>query len=221
MKKFFLIISLSLFAAISRMAAQSIVPKATVIMADGTEREVNATESAPLKVRFEPDIDRSDGYFEWRFYKDKVVEGKQYLVRHEESTEFTFTEAGSHLVCFYASFPDGTDMTSDAVTINISTSKLEFPNAFSPNGDEYNEVYKAKEGYQSIVEFKATIYNRWGQKLFEWTDPAEGWDGYFHGQPVKDGVYFVHVQAKGADGVKYNIKKDVNLLRGFTDTTNK
>ena len=68
------------------------------------------------------------------------------------------------------------------------------------------------------MEFKATIYNRWGQKLYEWTDPAGEWNGTFNGKDVKDGVYYVHVQAKGADGVKYNIKKDVNLLRGYTES---
>ena len=87
------------------------------------------------------------------------------------------------------------------------------------NGDDKNPIYRAKPTYQSIVEFHAAIFNRWGQKLFEWTDPSKGWDGTFNGKDVKDGVYYVHVQAKGADGVKYNIKKDVNLLRGFTDTT--
>ena len=152
-------------------------------------------------------------------HKEKVDEGNLYLVRHEENTDFTFTEAGTHLICLYASFSDGNEQISEPISITISTSKLEFPNAFSPNGDDYNEIYKAKKDYQSIVEFKATIYNRWGQKLFEWTDPAEGWDGTFNGKSVKEGVYYVHVQAKGADGVKYNIKKDVNLLRGFTDTT--
>ena len=68
-----------------------------------------------------------------------------------------------------------------------------------------------------MVEFKATIYNRWGQKLYEWTDPNDGWDGTFHGHPVKDGVYYVNVNAKGADGVKYHIRRDVNLLRGFKE----
>ena len=34
------------------------------------------------------------------------------------------------------------------------------------------------------------------------------------------GVYFVLVKAKGADGKTYNIKRDVNLLRGFTESTN-
>ena len=87
----------------------------------------------------------------------------------------------------------------------------------SSNGDEINDLYQAKEGYQSLVEFHAVIYNRWGQKLYEWDDPAGGWDGTFHGTPVKQGVYFVHVTAKGADGRKYNIRRDVNLLRGFTE----
>jgi len=76
----------------------------------------------------------------------------------------------------------------------------------------------AKE-YQSLVEFHAYIFNRWGQKLFEWTDPSKGWDGTHNGNPVKEGVYFVLVRAKGADGREYNIRKDVNLLRGYTEET--
>jgi len=96
---------------------------------------------------------------------------------------------------------------------------LEFPNAFSPNGDGKNDIYKAKEGYRSIVEFHGYIFNRWGQKLYEWTDPAGGWDGTFKGSDVKQGVYFALIKAKGADGHEYNIKKDVNLLRGYTEET--
>ena len=94
------------------------------------------------------------------------------------------------------------------------------PNAFSPNGDGINDIYKAKDGYQSIVEFKACIFNRWGQKIYEWNDPAGGWDGKHNGKDVKQGVYFVLVKAKGADGRKYEIKRDVNLLRGFTEGQN-
>jgi len=225
MKKFFLIISLMLFVAIAQMRAQDISPvaEATTVKGDVEyySSEVPFAGSAPLKVHFTSGSEDHDGYFEWRFYKDKVAEGNLYLVRHEENTDFTFTEAGTHLICLYASFADGNEKTSEPISITISTSKLDFPNAFSPNGDGYNDKYKAKKDYQSIVEFKATIYNRWGQKLYEWTDIADGWDGTFNGKDVKEGVYYVHVQAKGADGVKYNIKRDVNLLRKFTDTTNK
>ena len=91
------------------------------------------------------------------------------------------------------------------------------PNIFTPNGDGVNDVYRAKNGYRSLVTFKACIFNRWGQKLYEWTDPAGGWDGRFKGQDVKDGVYFVIVNARGADGRVFNIKKDVNLLRNYIE----
>ena len=73
---------------------------------------------------------------------------------------------------------------------------------------------------KSIVEFRAIVFNRWGQKLYEWTDPAGGWDGKFNGKDVAQGVYFVNVKAKGADGRNFHIKRDINLLRNFTETTN-
>ena len=44
-----------------------------------------------------------------------------------------------------------------------------------------------------------------------------GWDGTYEGTPVKDGVYFVVVQALGADGIKYDIRQAVNLLRGYIE----
>ena len=69
------------------------------------------------------------------------------------------------------------------------------------------------------MEFHAYIFNRWGQKLYEWDNPANGWDGTYKGKDVKQGVYFVLVKAKGADGRIFNIKKDVNLLRGYTEAS--
>ena len=98
-------------------------------------------------------------------------------------------------------------------------SKLSFPNAFSPNGDGKNDKFIVKE-CQNIGEFHAYIFNRWGQKLFEWTDSADGWDGTHNGTPVKEGVYFLLCKAKGTDGRTYNIRKDVNLLRGYNEGTN-
>ena len=107
-------------------------------------------------------------------------------------------------------------LTSDSTV--VLTSSLVIPNAFSPNHDEINEVFKVKS-HQNIVEFHAYIFNRWGQKLFEWTNIDDGWDGKYRGNDVKQGTYFVLVKAKGADGQTYNIRKDVNLLRGYTEGT--
>ena len=111
---------------------------------------------------------------------------------------------------------DNDSLASDSTT--VLTSSLIIPNAFSPNHDEINDVFKVKS-HQNIVEFHAYIFNRWGQKLFEWTKLEDGWDGTYRGKDVKQGTYFVLVKARGADGQTYNIRKDVNLLRGYTEGT--
>lgn len=195
-------------------------PTATYTNDEGVETEStdNIEGQAPLTVIFRAnpfDIDGHNPTYEWHFR----MEGEEtdLLVRYEEDTEYTFTTAGTIRVTLYFKPDAGEEgLDSTVFKVTVSESKLIFPNAFSPNGDEYNEVFKAME-YQSIVEFHAYIFNRWGHKIYDWTDPAGGWDGTFNGKEVKEGVYFLLCKAKGADGREYNIKKDVNLLRGFTE----
>ena len=191
--------------------------------------------SAPMTVRFYANAKNADGwntYYEWRFFLTDLRGNESdtpYLIRYEEDTEYTFTKAGLNKIVCYAVFTNGNDTVNytdeywsgaTPLTVSISESQLEMPNAFSPNGDGHNDIYRAKQDkLQSIVEFHAYIYNRWGQLLYEWTDPYNGWDGTYHGKDVKQGVYFCLVKAKGADGKKFNIRTDVNLLRGFTEST--
>jgi gliding motility-associated-like protein len=200
-------------------SAQSVEISAIYIDDSGVETETRNDFSgqAPLSVSFRAnpqDMEGLDPTYEWHFRMEG--EGKDMMVRYEENTDYTFTKAGKTYVTLYANLGNE-ERDSSRICVTISESKLLMPNAFTPNGDTHNDVYKAKE-YQSIVEFHAYIFNRWGQKLFEWTNPAEGWDGNYNGSPVKEGVYFVVVKARGADGIVYNIRKDVNLLRGFSKT---
>lgn len=235
MKIRLLLLSALYFACLASAKAQSmptISPSATYTDSDGNEQTSKSiSESAPLAVTFTSGAENTDGWtahYEWHFYRQGERD-TPYLVRYEETTSFTFNASGTHYVELWATFTQGNDTVEYAndywssevqpITVGISESKLEFPNAFSPNGDGINDIYKAKEGYKSIVEFKATIFNRWGQKIYSWDDPAGGWDGKFHGKDAKQGVYYVLVKARGADGRKFNIRKDVNLLRGYTETT--
>lgn len=208
----------AMFVSLSA-SAQSVEISAIYIDDSGVEVETRNDFSgqAPLSVSFRAnpqDMEGLDPTYEWHFRMEG--EGKDMMVRYEENTDYTFTKAGKTYVTLYANLGNE-ERDSSRICVTISESKLLMPNAFTPNGDTHNDVYKAKE-YQSIVEFHAYIFNRWGQKLFEWTNPAEGWDGNYNGSPVKEGVYFVVVKAHGADGIVYNIRKDVNLLRGFTKT---
>jgi gliding motility-associated-like protein len=197
-------------------------PTVSIIDSEGKETTGNYDGSAPATASFYAQPTNAGGwtaYYEWRFMNENDT--VPYLIRYEENTKYTFTKSGTHNIVLYAKFTNGNNIieqTSDPITVTLSTSKLEMPNAFSPNGDGINDIYKAKNGYQSIIEFHAYIFNRWGQKLYEWNDINDGWNGKFKGKDVKDGVYFVLVRATGADGKKYNIKRDVNLLRGYTES---
>ena len=208
----------AMFVSLSA-SAQTVDISAIYIDDNGVEVETRNDFSgqAPLSVSFRAnpqDMEGLDPTYEWHFRMEG--ESKDFMVRYEENTDYTLTKAGKTYVTLYANLGNE-ERDSSRICVTISESKLLMPNAFSPNGDTHNDVYKAKE-YQSIVEFHAYIFNRWGQKLFEWTNPAEGWDGNYNGNPVKEGVYFVVVKARGADGIVYNIRKDVNLLRGYTKT---
>ena len=186
---------------------------------DGEEMESTdmiADAQAPLTVRFaaNPTETEGDVGYEWRFTREG--EEKPFMTRYEETTTYEFKQSGMTKVELYVTMAgyDEAELTA-TFSISITNSMLEMPNAFSPNGDGVNDIYKAKENHKSIVEFHAYIFNRWGQKIYDWTDINGGWDGTWNGKDVKDGTYYVLGKAKGADGINYEIKKDVNVLRKY------
>lgn len=203
----------------------SVSPTMTVT-GDGHIDE-EATEyggNAPMYAVFRAnpqDLGDYEALYEWRFTRQNETE--PFLVRYDQDTEYNFTESGSYYVELRVSFVLGTDTIEYAqdtpFSISINESILEFPNAFTPNDDGANDVFKAKDTYQSIVKFNAKIFNRWGKLLYEWNDPAGSWDGTFHGREVPDGAYYLNCQADGADGRHYSIKKTINLLRRYEENT--
>lgn len=210
-----------LFAAVSSDETPEVNPKMTIEEEDGPVEATEYSGSAPLVAHFTSNIEDSGEYtplYEWKVYKDGST--TPYLIRYESDFDFTFRESGSNKITLQVSFVNGADtllyeMPTD-FKIEVSTSVLNVPNGFSPNGDGTNDIFRVKQDYKSIVEFHGYIFNRNGKKLFEWTDITQGWDGTYHGTPVADGAYFVRIDAKGADGRHYDIKKAVNLLRGYT-----
>ncbi len=208
-------------------AYPSAMPTMTITAADGQESEETEYEgSAPINAVFcahPENVGSYTPYYEWRFFRQG--EEKPFLTRYEEETTYVFKESGAFLIELYISFVEGTDTIEyemdSPFMINISESKLEVPNAFTPNGDGVNDVFKVKEGYQSIVSFEATVFNRWGKKLYSWKDLDGGWDGKSGGSNVPDGAYYLVIKAKGADGRNYDIKKAINLLRGYTEAAGK
>jgi gliding motility-associated-like protein len=77
------------------------------------------------------------------------------------------------------------------ITLELCPNEVFYiPNAFTPNGDERNNVFKPiiTSGVD-IFNYTFVIYNRWGQIVWESFNPNTGWDGTYNSIPCQDGVY--------------------------------
>ncbi|MBK7129870.1 MAG: gliding motility-associated C-terminal domain-containing protein [Crocinitomicaceae bacterium] len=72
------------------------------------------------------------------------------------------------------------------------------PNVFTPDHDDFNEVFKPvfTSGYDPF-DYHLTIFNRWGEIVFESYNAEYGWDGTYSDQGlVQDGVYIWQIEFK-------------------------
>src|SRR5690606_9187075 len=94
----------------------------------------------------------------------------------------------------------------------IYTPKLCVPNAFSPNGDGLNDVFKLENiQYERLISFR--VFNRMGKEVFHSSNPDEGWHGRRAGQPAPQDVYFYMIQIVMPGSEIRTLRGDVTLMR--------
>jgi gliding motility-associated-like protein len=87
------------------------------------------------------------------------------------------------------------------------------PDVFTPDdaGPGKNNVFSITAS--NFKTAKVTVYNRWGEKMFETTDINKGWDGTANGQECMQGVYVYHVDVIGFNDQVYKFNGTVTLMR--------
>ncbi len=93
-------------------------------------------------------------------------------------------------------------VVSDTTALVRCEENIFIPTAFSPNGDGTNEVFRPVTGNTVLLEYSISIYNRWGQLIFESNNYQSGWDGTQKGQYVLPGLYTYVISYKLADQSK-------------------
>ena len=213
-----------------------ISPVGVYVNHDGDEEELEPGGSydAPLAVTFAANPTDTTGFdvlYEWRIEQVKEGVSRLLAMRNEEVTAFDFTEGGTdvtyRVTLKTTSHYRGADLPpyegeGEPITFSLRGSSIHMYNAFSPNGDGTNDLYRVKT--QSLLSFRMKIFNRWGQEITSGdhttlTAVYEDnytyyvcWDGTYHGRTVEDGVYFILVEALGSDGIKYVRRGDINVL---------
>ncbi len=100
---------------------------------------------------------------------------------------------------------------SDSIKIDVNICDIIFPNAFTPNDDGVNDIFKALHVF-AFQSYKLVIYNRLGGKIFETNDFIKGWDGKFNWKNADAGTYVWYCNFKKA-GKNGNLKGSVILIR--------
>lgn len=167
--------------------------------------------SGPVEVTFEGVVTDAALFHEWEFARDADFQ-QTFLRSSDLDFTYTFREQGTVYVRMNVANDDGScDAQGDTYEVFVGESQLKCPNAFSPGTSPgINDEWKVS--YKSITEFECHIFDRHGRQLAHLTDPSQGWDGTRNGKTVGSGVYFYVIRAKGADGKKYNLKGDINVV---------
>jgi len=105
---------------------------------------------------------------------------------------------------------------SDTITIRVvpprcDESDVFIPNAFSPNGDNVNDILYVRSKF--IQDMELVVVDRWGKEVFKTTDPSIGWDGTYNDEPMPIGAYSYALSGSCIDGQTFIRKGNVSLLR--------
>ena len=133
-------------------------------------------------------------------------------------TAFT---GGTGRFCYYIEAMEGESppygAVSEGSSSNIScisqTPIIFVPNAFTPNGDSHNEIFRPQSYFISKLGYSFSIYNRHGVELFSTNNPLKGWDGTYEGRQVQSGTYVYHLQFINSKGSLIEKKDVVTIIR--------
>ncbi|HBF87430.1 MAG TPA: hypothetical protein DDX39_02220 [Bacteroidales bacterium] len=149
---------------------------------------------------------------EWHFNNEETF----YQIVKETSPCFTYEHGGEFWVRLISTSTEGCKDTAYYEFIHVEAiPDVEAPNVFTPNGDNVNDKFTIKT--ETLESFEGYIFNRWGRKVYEWSDVNdEGWDGTINGgAKAAPGVYYYIIKAVGSDpdATEFELKGNVTLIR--------
>lgn len=160
--------------------------------------------TAPLTVQF-TNTSGSTGVFYWNF-------GNGNYSNEANPGSTIYLQAAAYNPVLYLTDANGC-LDSASVTIIVEdTLTITIPNVFTPGGDGINETFLIQT--KGAKTFHAYVYNRWGNLIYHWTDPTQGWNGKTGlGTDASGGVYMLILQAESFNGKSYEFRETFTLVR--------
>lgn len=100
---------------------------------------------------------------------------------------------------------------SDTINVNTDCINIYFPSAFTPNGDGLNDTFGPWGSLQLLKNYSLTVYGRWGEIVFQSTNPYKKWNGKLKGRDFSTGT-FVWVATYSFNGSALQTKKGTVII---------
>src|SRR5690606_36535164 len=132
------------------------------------------------------------------YFHDESIEAVSWFwdfdgdgISMERDPVFSFPDTGLQVVTQIMTHASGCTDTLVRIIDVVPKVTYFLPNAFTPNFDNLNDFFVGKGYFDGIENFRMTIWNRWGELIFETNNPNEGWNGRKNnvGVPSPNGVY--------------------------------
>lgn len=181
---------------------------------DDEEQSTDMSVSAPFSVVFRGYPTDAVDYSVWEIATDpEFLDVTRY---YQDVLEYTFMTTGTYYVRYVvANTQSACDpVNSEILKIRVLESEVmrDCPNVLLQ--DRGGGVRgKWKVDCKSIVDFHCWIFNRWGNLVYEYTDPDGYWDGTSNGRSVDTGVYYFVLTAVGSDGEVHKRRGDITVIR--------
>ncbi len=178
-----------------------------IMVLPGTEIGVGGT--AIIEVSTEPELPEGSAQYEYNFNgMDLELSG--------DSIEINVIEEGSQELIVTVIDSNGC-VNQASIFIEGVPPDIDIPNAFTPNGDEINDVFLPvitnAENIEGLIE-EFRVYSRWGTEVYvEFGPDVKGWDGDFQGELAPPEVYLYFIKLRLPNGEEQIRKGDVTLIR--------
>ena len=153
--------------------------------------------------------DQSSGAISWDWQFGPLARSR------DQNPIFTFPDTGRVEISQIVTHPSGCRDTSIQFIDITPVVKYFLPNAFTPNADSVNDTFRGIGILEGAENFEMSIWNRWGEMVFQTGDPDEGWNGrkFNTEQDSPAGVYLVVVTYTEPRGDRIQLKGFATLIR--------
>ncbi len=129
------------------------------------------------------------------------------IVSPNQTTDYIFRSYDTNdSLCYFDSV-----VTVHVIQYICNDPQIFVPNAFTPNGDNTNDILYVNG--RLLTEFYFTIYNKWGEKIFESNDITNGWDGTYKNKEMDAGVFDYYLKAVCPNKEEAFLKGNITLIR--------